>query len=134
MGTTLRYPYELRATKDYFGDIPDVKIPGEMLKLAEHILETKKGDFKPSAFVDHYEERFSPSGLGFPRPSEATPTKCFVPLCSRSFGTDLRNTVKEFGHPSGRLQRRFTPTAARDREVAANHQGYRNQDTMSDSG
>ena len=56
MGTTLRYPYELRATKDYFGDIPDVKIPGEMLKLAEHILESKKADFKPSAFVDHYEE------------------------------------------------------------------------------
>ena len=56
MGTTLRYPYELRATKDYFGDIPDVKIPGEMLKLAEHILESKKADFNPSAFVDHYEE------------------------------------------------------------------------------
>jgi DNA end-binding protein Ku len=56
MGTTLRYPYELRAIKDYFGDIPDVKIPGEMLKLAEHILETKKADFDPSAFVDHYEE------------------------------------------------------------------------------
>src|SRR5882757_2515367 len=56
MGTTLRYPYESRATKDYFGEIPDVKIPTEMLKLAEHILETKKSDFEPSAFVDHYEE------------------------------------------------------------------------------
>src|SRR6195256_3741314 len=56
MGTTLRYPYELRATKDYFGDIPDVKIPGEMLKLAEHILETKRADFEPSTFVDRYEE------------------------------------------------------------------------------
>src|SRR5712671_2412833 len=56
MGTTLRYPYELRATNDYFGDIPDVKIPAEMLKLAEHILETKKADFEPSAFVDRYEE------------------------------------------------------------------------------
>jgi DNA end-binding protein Ku len=56
MGTTLRYPYELRATKDYFGDIPDVQIPAEMLKLAEHILETKETNFEPSAFVDRYEE------------------------------------------------------------------------------
>src|SRR5207244_3402764 len=36
MGTTLRYPYELRDSKDYFDDIPDVKLPAEMLKLAEH--------------------------------------------------------------------------------------------------
>src|SRR4051812_13049376 len=64
MGTTLRYPYELRATKDYFGDIPKVKIPGEMLKLAEHILETKKADFNPSAFVDHYEEAVVATMLG----------------------------------------------------------------------
>jgi DNA end-binding protein Ku len=27
-----------------------------MLKLAEHILETKAGDFDPSQFKDHYEE------------------------------------------------------------------------------
>jgi DNA end-binding protein Ku len=27
-----------------------------MLKLAEHILETKSGDFDPSQFKDHYEE------------------------------------------------------------------------------
>ena len=26
-----------------------------MLKLAEHIVETKTGDFDPSEFVDHYE-------------------------------------------------------------------------------
>jgi DNA end-binding protein Ku len=35
--------------------IPDVKVTGEMLKLAEHIVETKTGDFEPSEFVDHYE-------------------------------------------------------------------------------
>jgi non-homologous end joining protein Ku len=26
-----------------------------MLELAKHIVETKKGDFDPSAFEDHYE-------------------------------------------------------------------------------
>jgi DNA end-binding protein Ku len=30
-------------------------IPAEMLKLAEHILDTKAGDFDPSRFVDRYE-------------------------------------------------------------------------------
>lgn len=52
---TLRYPYEVRDEKEYFEDIPDVKIPAEMLKLAEHILDTKAADFDPSKFVDTYE-------------------------------------------------------------------------------
>jgi len=52
---TLRYPYEVRDDKEYFADIPDVKIPAEMLKLAEHILDTKAADFDPSDFVDTYE-------------------------------------------------------------------------------
>ena len=56
MGTTLRYAYEVRDAKDYFDEIPDIKVPGEMLKLAEHILETKTDDFDPATFVDHYEE------------------------------------------------------------------------------
>jgi DNA end-binding protein Ku len=56
VGTTLRYAAEVRPAKDYFDDIPDVKVPGEMLKLAEHILESKRADFDPTAFVDRYEE------------------------------------------------------------------------------
>jgi DNA end-binding protein Ku len=55
LGTTLRYPYEVRGAEDYFDDISDVKVAGEMLKLAEHILESKKGEFDPSEFEDHYE-------------------------------------------------------------------------------
>jgi DNA end-binding protein Ku len=56
LGTTLRYPYEVRRAEEFFEEIPDIKVPGEMLKLAEHILETKSGDFDPSQFKDHYEE------------------------------------------------------------------------------
>ena len=56
IGTTLRYPYEVRNADEYFEEIPDIKVPGEMLKLAEHILETKSADFDPSQFKDHYEE------------------------------------------------------------------------------
>lgn len=54
-GMTLRYPYEVRKEDEYFADIPDVKVSGEMLKLAEHIVETKEADFEPSEFVDTYE-------------------------------------------------------------------------------
>jgi DNA end-binding protein Ku len=56
LGTTLRYAYEVRKPDELFEDIPDVKVPGEMLKLAEHILETKESDFTPEAFNDRYEE------------------------------------------------------------------------------
>ncbi len=56
MATTLRYPYEIRDAKEYFDDIPEVKVEPEMLKLAQHILQSKATDFDPSQFVDHYEE------------------------------------------------------------------------------
>jgi DNA end-binding protein Ku len=56
LGTTLRYAYEVRNAADYFEDIANVKTPAEMLKIAEHILDTKAGDFDPTSFVDHYED------------------------------------------------------------------------------
>ena len=56
MGTTLRYPYEIREPKEYFDDIPNAKVEPDMLKLAEHILQSKAADFDPAGFVDHYEE------------------------------------------------------------------------------
>jgi DNA end-binding protein Ku len=56
MATTLRYPYEIRDAKEYFDDIPDVKVEPDMLKLAQHILQSRAADFDPSQFVDHYEK------------------------------------------------------------------------------
>jgi DNA end-binding protein Ku len=56
IGTTLRYPYEIRDAKEYFDDIPNLKLERDMLKLAEHILQSKAADFDPAQFVDHYEE------------------------------------------------------------------------------
>jgi DNA end-binding protein Ku len=54
--TTLRYAYEIRDAKEYFDDIPDLKVAPDMLKLAEHILKSKATDFDPSQFVDNYEQ------------------------------------------------------------------------------
>ena len=52
---TLRYPYEVRDEKPYFEDIPDLKLPQEMLELATHIVQTKSGHFDPAQFEDRYE-------------------------------------------------------------------------------
>ena len=56
MGVTLRYPYEVRKQEDYFEDIEDEKVPKDMLDLAMHIVETKKGKFEPEKFEDTYED------------------------------------------------------------------------------
>jgi DNA end-binding protein Ku len=56
LGSTLRYPYEVRDEAIYFGDIGDVHIPKDMLALAEHILESKAATFDPTLFHDRYEE------------------------------------------------------------------------------
>ena len=56
LGTTLRYPYEVRDAKNYFDDIPELIPAPELLRLAEHILDSKLAAFDPSAFRDRYEE------------------------------------------------------------------------------
>jgi DNA end-binding protein Ku len=55
LGVTLRYPYEIRKEAEYFNDIPDEKVPKDMLELASHIVETKTAHFEPDRFQDHYE-------------------------------------------------------------------------------
>jgi DNA end-binding protein Ku len=55
LGTTLRYPYELRDEADYFDDISNPKISKDMIELASHILDTKAAHFDPSKFKDEYE-------------------------------------------------------------------------------
>jgi Ku protein len=55
IGTTLRYPYELRDEGDYFDDIKSPRISKDMVELASHILDTKAAHFDPSKFKDEYE-------------------------------------------------------------------------------
>jgi DNA end-binding protein Ku len=81
MGITLRYPYEIRKEQDYFDDIPDEKIPKDMLDLAAHIVDTKTGDFEPSKFEDQYEDAVrellnrKQQGEKIEAPSEREPAK-----------------------------------------------------------
>jgi DNA end-binding protein Ku len=55
LGTTLRYPYELRDEHEYFDDIKNPKISKDMIELATHILDSKAAHFDPSKFKDEYE-------------------------------------------------------------------------------
>jgi DNA end-binding protein Ku len=55
LGLTLRFPYEVRDQAAYFEDIPELKLPKEMLDLATHIVNTKSGHFDPAQFEDRYE-------------------------------------------------------------------------------
>jgi DNA end-binding protein Ku len=56
IGTTLRYPYELRDADQYFHDIKSPKITKDMVELAGHILQSKAAHFDPSKFKDEYED------------------------------------------------------------------------------
>jgi DNA end-binding protein Ku len=53
-GVTLRFAHEVRNDSEYFGEIPGMKLPPEMMKLAQHIIRTKSADFDPSMLEDHY--------------------------------------------------------------------------------
>jgi DNA end-binding protein Ku len=75
MATTLRYGYEIRDAKPYFEDIPPLKLPDEMVELAEHILDTKAGHFDPAEVEDRYEtavvEMLKQKQAGMPPRKEA---------------------------------------------------------------
>ena len=76
MGITLRYPYEVRDQNEHFDGIESEKVPKDMLDLAIHIVETKKGKFEPQKFEDQYEDalkdliRKKQKGEKIERPSE----------------------------------------------------------------
>ena len=55
LGMTLRYPYEVRDEQPYFEEIPQLKLPKDMMDLASHIVSNKSGHFDPSHFEDRYE-------------------------------------------------------------------------------
>jgi len=55
MGTTLHYPYEIRSEEAVFEEIPEMKLPEQMVGLAEEIIDRMSGEFEPQKFEDRYE-------------------------------------------------------------------------------
>lgn len=78
---TLHFDYEVRTASEIFDDIPELKIEGEMLDLAKHIIKTKSGKFNPREFDDRYEEalaelvRAKIAGREFKQPKPPKETK-----------------------------------------------------------
>jgi DNA end-binding protein Ku len=76
IATTLNYDYEVRSSKKAFEEMPKLKIEGEMLDLAKHIISTKKGEFDPATFDDRYEAalaeivRAKMEGRSLPKPKK----------------------------------------------------------------
>jgi DNA end-binding protein Ku len=55
MGTKLHYSYEIRSEEAVFEEIPDMKLPDQMVGLAETIIDKMTGEFEPEKFEDRYE-------------------------------------------------------------------------------
>ena len=92
LGMTLRYPYELREAKDYFHDIPDMKVEPELLALAQHILKTKEASSTRQG-----------SWTGTSKPS----SRC----CSRSrLGCRRKRTASRRTGPDGASARALRPS------------------------
>lgn len=53
---TLRYNHEVRKAEEYFGDIKDIDVAKEQMKLAESLIESKTACFDPLKFKDHYQQ------------------------------------------------------------------------------
>jgi Ku protein len=53
-GTTLRFVQDVRLEDDFFESIPSMKLPAEMMKLAQHIIRAKSSQFDPVMLEDHY--------------------------------------------------------------------------------
>ena len=80
MGTTLHYPYEIRGEESVFEDIPDLKLPDQMVGLAEDIIDKMSGEFEPDKFEDRYEnamiELIRSKQAGLPAPTEKPRPAC----------------------------------------------------------
>src|SRR3546814_5218310 len=61
VANTLNFDYEVRSAEEAFEDLPELKIKGEMLDLAKHIIETKAGAFDPRSFEDRKSTRLNSS-------------------------------------------------------------------------
>jgi len=117
MGVTLRYPYEVRKPDEYFSEIEDEKVPKDMLDLAAHIVETKRGKFEPEKFEDEYEGalkellRKKQRGEKIEQPKERTPSNVINLMDA------LRNSLKAEGGRSARSAKKGRKRIEGQREM-----------------
>ena len=98
MGTTLHYPYEIRSEEGVFEEIPDLKLPDQMVGLAEDIIDKMSGEFEPGKFEDRYEnamiELIRSKQAGLPAPKERAPAR---PANVVNLMDALRRSIEDTG-------------------------------------
>jgi DNA end-binding protein Ku len=127
LGTTLRYPYELRDEDEYFDGIRNPKITKDMIELAGHILHSKAAHFDPSKFKDEYENALKALVR---RKAAGKPVKPAEPEEKASNVVNLMDALKQSlkSKPSAERTSRPAPgrspqrrPAKRPRRTAARH-------------
>src|SRR5436305_8119342 len=98
MGTTLHYPYEIRSDEAVFEEIPEMKLPDQMIGLAEDIIDKMSGEFEPGKFEDRYEnamiELIRSKQAGLPAPKEKAVAR---PANVVNLMDALRKSIEESG-------------------------------------
>lgn len=121
LGVTLRYPYEVRKEEDYFDEIPDEKLPKDMLDLAAHIVDTKRGKFDPDKFEDQYEDalkellRKKQKGERIERPKERPPSNVVNLMDALRASVQAERGGKKEAH------KRTTSSAKKGAKTASRH-------------
>lgn len=113
---TLHFDYEVRPAAEVFDGIPELKIEGEMLELAKHIIDTKSGKFDPREFDDCYEDALAElvkakiAGREF-KPRKAPKETKVVDLMDA-----LRKSAQAAGKPAAKPKAKAKP--AKKKEAA----------------
>ncbi|HVX75366.1 MAG TPA: Ku protein [Bradyrhizobium sp.] len=110
LGTTLRYPYELRDEGQYFDGIKNPKITKDMIELAGHILRSKAAHFDPSKFRDEYEDALKALVR---RKAAGKPVKAAEPEEKPSNVISLMDALKQSLKGKASAKRTSRPTARR---------------------
>lgn len=109
MGTTLHYAYEIRGEEGPFEEIPDLKLPTQMVGLAEDIVDKMTGKFVPEEFTDRYEEAM----VALIRSKEAgAPVKAQKPAARPTNVVNLLDALRRSVEGAGS---RSAPAPARDK-------------------
>jgi DNA end-binding protein Ku len=120
MGTLLLYPYEIRSEEAVFDEIPDLKLPDQMVGLAEDIIDRMTGEFKPGKFEDRYEQamieliRSKQAGLPAPKEKAAARPANVVNLMDA-----LRRSVESERGKKGKAPAKKAEPAPRPKRKAA---------------
>lgn len=94
---TLNFDYEVRASSDVFGDLPDLDLDDELLELAGHIIDTKAGSFDPAEVDDRYDRALADLVKAKQEGRKIAPGKTRKPAEVTNLRDALRKSAKKEG-------------------------------------